>query len=310
MCRIKSNHAADRVECCIYPPQKTVANERKDYQRFMPNVARVFICLFISSLSLKAQSLSPLTIAEAHAKEAELTALIESVQKSAPQLAPKDTFESTADFTTRKQNWMKDQEKKLEPLQRQLQKLKDDLYTDPAVKPEFESYNADSEFMRVRVPDRFARVWVPKGKAKKMHDFWAGVGFASNDKKSALVFQREVFPIRSYTNRCKDETAISVKSVDEKSRRFSLPSLISKVEPESTEKARKANLSGTVKLSLVVGADGNACNVVVVVGLGLGLDEEAVEAVSQWKFAPGMRDGKAVSIKGAAAWVTFRNSGN
>ena len=96
-----------------------MADERKGCQRVMSNAAVLFIGLFISSLSLKAQVLSPLTIAEAHAKEAELTARIESVSKSTPPLAPKDMFESTADFNARKQRWTEDQEKLLEPVRRQ-----------------------------------------------------------------------------------------------------------------------------------------------------------------------------------------------
>jgi len=34
----------------------------------------------------------------------------------------------------------------------------------------------------------------------------------------------------------------------------------------------------------------------VVRGLGLGLDEKAVDAVNQWKFRPGMRNGQPVAV--------------
>jgi len=43
----------------------------------------------------------------------------------------------------------------------------------------------------------------------------------------------------------------------------------------------------------------------VVRSLGLGLDEKALEAVRQWKFKPGMKDGKAVPVA-ASIEVTFR----
>ena len=311
-----------------------MANEGKECQRVMSNVAVLFIGLFISSLSLKAQVLSPLTIAEAHAKEAELTARIESVSKSAPPLDPKDMFESTADFNARKQRWTEDQEKLLEPVRRQLEKLQKDLYTDPAVKPEFVSYDADSELMAVRVSDGTVQVKISKGTAKKMHDSWAGIGFASSEKNSALVFEGKVFPVVSagkVWKACKGVTAYAMgggggvknaggdggggvknfgdplaamingsrtsSSMKDNSSGVSAPSVLFKVDPDYSEEARNAKYSGTVLLSVVVGADGKACNITVLKGIGMGLDEKSVEAVAKWRFKPGMLDGKAVDVR-------------
>lgn len=317
-----------------------MANEGKDCQRVMSNVAVLFIGLFISSLSLKAQVLSPLTIAEAHAKEAELTARIESVSKSAPSLAPKDMFESTADFNARKQRWTEDQEKLLEPVRRQLEKLQKDLYTDPAVKPKFVSYDADSELMAVRVSDGTVQVKISKGTAKKMHDSWAGIGFASSETNSALVFEGKVFPVVSAGKACKGVTAYAVgdggggvknaggdggggvknfgdplaamingsrtsSSLKDNSSGVTAPSLLFKVDPEYSEEARNAKYSGTVLLSVVVGADGKACNITVLKGIEMGLGEKAVEAVAKWRFKPGMKDGKAVDVR-AKIEVGFR----
>jgi TonB family protein len=73
------------------------------------------------------------------------------------------------------------------------------------------------------------------------------------------------------------------------------PRLIRKTEPEYTEEARKAKYQGTVTLTAVINAEGLAQDFRVVHSLGLGLDEKAIEAVKQWKFEPGTRDGKPVA---------------
>src|SRR3984957_5510579 len=85
----------------------------------------------------------------------------------------------------------------------------------------------------------------------------------------------------------------------------SQPTLISKVEPEYSEEARKAKHQGVVVLQIVVDTKGNAVNPKVMKSLGLGLDEKAIEAVKQWKFTPGFKDGKPVAVA-ATVEVNFR----
>ncbi len=63
--------------------------------------------------------------------------------------------------------------------------------------------------------------------------------------------------------------------------------LVTRIEPEYTAEARAAGLQGIVSLFLSVQADGVPANVHVMHGLGLGLDEKAVQAVQQWRFKPG-----------------------
>jgi TonB family protein len=74
------------------------------------------------------------------------------------------------------------------------------------------------------------------------------------------------------------------------------PTLAYKLEPQYSEEARAAKYSGTVKLQIVVDVDGLAKDIEVVNGLGLGLDEQAVLAIKQWKFNPGIRDGQPVPV--------------
>ncbi len=83
------------------------------------------------------------------------------------------------------------------------------------------------------------------------------------------------------------------------------PSIIYKIEPEYSEEARKAKYSGTVVLYVEVDTTGKARNLRVVRSLGLGLDEKAIEAVNKWKFRPGYKDGKPVTVA-ATIEVNFR----
>ncbi|HSU29632.1 MAG TPA: energy transducer TonB [Bryobacteraceae bacterium] len=85
----------------------------------------------------------------------------------------------------------------------------------------------------------------------------------------------------------------------------SAPQVVSKVEPEYSEEARKAKYSGSVLLSLIIDANGMPRDIKVIRPLGLGLDEKAIEAVSHWRFRPGMKGGRPVATQ-ANIEVNFR----
>jgi TonB family protein len=67
-------------------------------------------------------------------------------------------------------------------------------------------------------------------------------------------------------------------------------------EPEFTEAARKARYQGVVGMNVVVGKDGLIKNPRIVHPLGMGLDENAIATVRQWRFAPGTMDGRPVNV--------------
>lgn len=83
------------------------------------------------------------------------------------------------------------------------------------------------------------------------------------------------------------------------------PTLIFKVDPEYPEKAGKARLEGMVRLYFEVNEQGVPQNPRVIKGLGLGLDEAAIEALMKWRFRPGLKNGKPVTTQ-AQAQVNFR----
>jgi TonB family protein len=77
------------------------------------------------------------------------------------------------------------------------------------------------------------------------------------------------------------------------------------VEPKYSSEARADRIQGTVVLQIVVNEQGRATNIGVISPLGFGLDEQVVAAIEQWKFAPGVKDGKPVRIL-ATVEVNFR----
>jgi TonB family protein len=83
------------------------------------------------------------------------------------------------------------------------------------------------------------------------------------------------------------------------------PRVVSKVEPEYSEEARDAKLQGTVVVQCVIDENGAPQRIVITRSLGSGLDEKALQAVTQWHFAPGEKDGQPVAVM-ASIEINFR----
>jgi len=68
------------------------------------------------------------------------------------------------------------------------------------------------------------------------------------------------------------------------------------VEPTFTQEARVAKIQGTLFLFIIVTSAGTVDNAVVLQGLGKGMDENALEAIKQWKFVPALKDGQPIPV--------------
>lgn len=78
----------------------------------------------------------------------------------------------------------------------------------------------------------------------------------------------------------------------------SMPACIYCPRADYTDEAVKARYQGSVFLLVVVGADGRATDIQIAKGLGMGLDEKAVEKVRTWRFKPAVGpDGKPIAMQ-------------
>jgi TonB family protein len=83
------------------------------------------------------------------------------------------------------------------------------------------------------------------------------------------------------------------------------PSLLFEREAEFSDEARRQKYQGICMVGLIVDTHGNPQNVHIIRALGMGLDEKAIEAIRQYRFKPGTKDGKPVPVA-IAVRVDFR----
>jgi periplasmic protein TonB len=74
------------------------------------------------------------------------------------------------------------------------------------------------------------------------------------------------------------------------------PRVLKEVKADYTEVARQRALTGEVVVEIVVRRDGSVGEVRLLHGLGSGLDDRAIAAVRQWRFAPAERLGVPVDV--------------
>jgi protein TonB len=83
------------------------------------------------------------------------------------------------------------------------------------------------------------------------------------------------------------------------------PVVISIVEPTFTDVARRLEYGGSVRVMFIVKSDGSVANGRVISPLGLGLDEQALASVYQYRFKPAMRGDQPETVE-LAVDVSFQ----
>lgn len=113
------------------------------------------------------------------------------------------------------------------------------------------------------------------------------------DAADAAELREELEAIRFYADAASsDDPARKVYSTRDGIQRAEI---LSKPEPGYTEEARRANVSGVVRLRVVLGADGTVQHAFALRRLGYGLTEKAVEAAKRIRFRPATLGGQPVS---------------
>lgn len=85
----------------------------------------------------------------------------------------------------------------------------------------------------------------------------------------------------------------------------SSPQVIKKVEPEYDLAAKEAKIEGEVWLSVVIDENGVPTEIREIRSVHPGLTVKAIEAVSQWRFKQGVKDGHNVAVRATIA-VAFK----
>jgi len=67
-------------------------------------------------------------------------------------------------------------------------------------------------------------------------------------------------------------------------------------DPEYSEKARQAKIEGVALVQAIVTPQGTVARVQMQRVIGYGLDQNAIDAVCEWKFDPATKDGKPVAF--------------
>jgi TonB family protein len=221
---------------------------------------------------------------------------------------PKDEFETTAEYNARRRRSARllaeAQARREQSLSKELAEAdhkqreilarryvaKVDAYLDP--------YDADAGAFTLIVDDPEDPVFtlpIPRDEARELKANLAGAVFEGVYRLSAAAPSPRPSPhlvaVRVTSRGKTYETAARAGSLRPTRKAI----FTFRPEPAYTEVARKNNVSGTVRLRVLLRADGVAKVLSVVKGLPDGLTEKAVEAAEKIRFQPAERDGRPVS---------------
>jgi TonB family protein len=78
---------------------------------------------------------------------------------------------------------------------------------------------------------------------------------------------------------------------------LTLPKVLSYVDPQYSQEARDNKAGGKCPISMIVDQNGDPTHIRVIRSLGMGLDRNAVIAISQYRFSPAKVNGQPVAMQ-------------
>jgi TonB family protein len=163
-------------------------------------------------------------------------------------------------------------------------------------------YNTDShEFQRHALNDDKVRLLVKDtGKAKQLETAFAAmfsVGIDPGLQRAMPDYWRHYFdPTLAWPqDALSGQTIYALNGVGDQAKDVIAPKVEHRADAKYGEFAVRDKVQGPLQLRLVVDTSGVPLRIAVARPLGYGLDASAVEAMTKWRFAPGMKDGAPVA---------------
>jgi TonB family protein len=111
------------------------------------------------------------------------------------------------------------------------------------------------------------------------------------DAQDAAKLREQIEESREFAEKLK---RFAVFEADQKAPDVVRPFLLNSAQPRYTEEARALKVQGAVSMGILVAENGDVDSVLVLRGLGHGLDEQATEVARKLKFSPATRNSKPI----------------
>ncbi len=134
----------------------------------------------------------------------------------------------------------------------------------------------------------FSQIFIEAGEDLRpgVQDYWRSY-LDGNDSKSRSAAWKATL----------EKEYPPIKKSDAPPGQVTAPRALSSPDPRYTREAANHHIEGVSRLGIVVDGTGKADNIAVLEPLGMGLDEQAVLAIKQWRFQPAMKNGQPVRVQ-------------